>query len=118
MEQQGKAAEPDQQHEYAPQDLLFEGQDQETVEIAPHIERLSVREREQSVVAGVGRSRVTRQVGEGAPASPAAEAERVSTRDDELEAVIYQLAGYYSLAIVTLILTVVAAVIVTLNVGA
>ncbi|HXT36235.1 MAG TPA: hypothetical protein VN837_11720 [Chloroflexota bacterium] len=96
--------------------LFFEGSAQDTVEILPRLDRLSPREREQSVVAGVGRARMNRQVGEGRPAARTATL-HFDPRADELLAVTYQIATFFTIVIVGVILATAVAVVLTSSVA-
>jgi len=102
--------------ELSSEQLFFEGSAQDTVEVLPHLDRLSSREREQSVVAGVGRARVNRQVGEGRPAARTATL-RFDPRADELLAVTYQIATFFTVVIVGVILATAVAVVLTSSVA-
>ena len=102
--------------ERSPEQLLFEGPHQETVEILPQGARLSEREREQGVIAGVGRARVTRRVSEGAP--PAAVAALPDgRRAEELLGVTYQIAGFFTIVIAGIVLAVAVAILATSGVA-
>jgi len=109
-------ARPVEASELPSEQLFFEGSAQDTVEILPRLDRLSPREREQSVVAGIGRTRVSRQVGEGRPAARTA-ALRFDPRADELLAVTYQIAAFFTIVIVGVILATAVAVVLTSSVA-
>jgi|GEM_PF-2017123 len=100
---------------------VFEGAGQETVEILPSLDLLSMQQREQGVVAGVGRNRVERQVPEGSAAPfPSDREVRVSLERQQRDALLlitYRLSTYYALAIVALVLAVTVGWVVTANVG-
>lgn len=100
---------------------VFEGAGQETVEILPSPESLSTQQREQGVVAGVGRDRVERPVPEGPAAPfPSDQEVRVSLERQQRDALLlitYRLSTYYALAIVALVLAVTVGWVVTANVG-
>ncbi|HEY8286838.1 MAG TPA: hypothetical protein VIJ28_20795 [Chloroflexota bacterium] len=115
MESQYPARQPESPERPSEQ-LFFEGAVQDTVEILPHLDRLSPREREQSVVAGVGRARVIRQVGEGRSATRTAVL-YVDPRADELLAVTYQIATFFTVVIVGVILATAVAIVLTSSVA-
>lgn len=111
---QGQEQDP---RDMPPGSLLFEGSEQHTVEILPDVERLSTRAREQGTIAGVGRDRVTRQVGEGKP--PTVSGPHAGwARADELLAVTYQIAGFFTIVIVGVVVTAAVAVLVSARFGA
>lgn len=100
---------------------VFEGAGQETVEILPSLDLLSTQQREQGVVAGVGRDRVERQLSEG-PTAPLPSDQEVRQslerqRRDALLVITYRLSTYYALAIVALVLAVTVGWVVTASVG-
>lgn len=100
-----------------PAGTTFEGGHQETVEVLPSIDELTPEEREQGVIARVGRDRVERRLREGQPP----EAGIMSTerlREDALMGVTYTVAGYFTLVIVFICMAIVAGWLVVLNVGA
>ncbi|HVA92759.1 MAG TPA: hypothetical protein VNL71_23305 [Chloroflexota bacterium] len=110
------AANQEETRNLLPNQLLFEGPVQDTVEILPRMNWLSERDRETSVVAGVGRARVTRQVGEGRPAAAVA-VMAPDPRADELLAVTYQIAAFFTIVIVGVIIATAVAIIVTSSVA-
>lgn len=109
-------ARPEDSPERPPEQVFFEGSAQDTVEVLPHMDRLSPRERERSVVAGVGRARVSRQVGEGRPAARTAML-NFDPRADELLAVTYQIAAFFTIVIVGVILATAVAAVLTSSVA-
>lgn len=105
----------------AGRETVFEGGAQETVEILPSTELLSMQQREQGVIARIGRDRVERHVPEGqAEPLPSAQQMRVALerqRRDALQVVIYRISTYYALALATLALAVTVGWVITANWG-
>jgi hypothetical protein len=92
--------------ERRPGEILFEGGEQETVEILPEVDRLTQAEREQGVVARVGRDRVERRVREGAlPEAGVTSVDRA--REDSLTDATYRIAGYFTMLIAFIALAIV-----------
>jgi hypothetical protein len=100
-----------------PGETVFEGSEQETVEILPSVEELTPEEREQGVIARVGRDRVERRLREGEPPEPRGTTSAGRPDEDELMAITYRIAGYFTLVIVLILVVIATGWVVTLTVG-
>jgi hypothetical protein len=100
----------------APNETVFEGGQQETVEILPSIEDLTPGEREQGVIARVGRDRVERRLREGEPPEmKTVSVERL--RADALMGATYKVAGYFTMVIAFIGLAILVGWLVTIIAG-
>ena len=95
---------------------LFEGGAQETVEVLPHVDALSPRQREEGVIAGVGRDRIDRRVQEG-PAPSAGNAGLIDPERDSLMVAQYTISSYYAMAIATILFVIALGWVVVSNRG-
>lgn len=100
----------------AQEERVFEGGVQETVEVLPRVDALSPREREEGVVARVGRDRIDRRVQEG-PAAATASAGSFNQERDDLMVATYTVATYYAMAIATILFLIALGWVVVSNKG-
>lgn len=97
-------------------ETVFEGGQQETVEVLPAIDQMTQEEREQGVIARVGRDRVARRVREGEPPETGTvSADRL--REDALMGASYTVAGYFTVLIVIIGVAIVVGWLTSLVVG-
>ena len=95
---------------------VFEGGEQETVEVLPRVDALSPRQREEGVVARVGRDRIDRRVQEGPPPD-AGDVAPFDQERDALMGVQYTVATYYAMAIATIVFVIALGWVVVSNKG-
>ena len=110
-------AQQDKQRGIFPGETVFEGGEQETVEILPSVDTLSPREREEGVTARVGRDRVERRIQEGSSPPPAPPAADDREDRDELMMITYRLAGYFTLVVAAVLLAGAVGWVITSNVA-
>lgn len=97
---------------------VFEGGAQETVEIMPALGQLSPSQREEGVIARVGRDRIERRIQEGPTPIPRAQAPQVGRGEtDQIQVATYRVAGYFAAVIATLILAVALGWVIVANYG-
>lgn len=95
---------------------VFEGGVQETVEVLPRVDALSPGQREEGVIARVGRERIERRVHEG-PAPAPGGAMPFDPERDALMAAHYTISSYYALAIAALLFVIAVGWVVVSNRG-